>query len=190
VDGLKESYATMVSRLLSFGFYVFDLAEVPPVEALFDDPAFRRLAQSVCPPAKQHLDPFQFNFILQLPGQTVAAHLDGVKARTPLKKKKNAHAISPASCTGSFSLSPFVSAPRFLFFFHSLYLSSSLSLSLSLSSMPCGRWLLNGTCLAGILLGRVALRPPAVAPRRHAVRRPCSLPRPLRGPGVQGRSFF
>jgi hypothetical protein len=31
----------------------------------------------VCPAQKQVLDPFQFNFILQVPGQTVAAHIDG-----------------------------------------------------------------------------------------------------------------
>lgn len=78
VDGLKEPYETMISRLLTFGFYVFDLSTVPAAQDLFDDDHFRQLARDVCPKHKPHLDPFQFNFILQLPGQTVAAHLDGV----------------------------------------------------------------------------------------------------------------
>ena len=45
---------------------------------LFADPSFRRAASSVCPPDKQVLDPFQTNLIAQLPGQTVAAHIDAV----------------------------------------------------------------------------------------------------------------
>ena len=34
------------------------------------------MGRKVCPKDKQHLDPFQFNFIVQIPGQTVATHLD------------------------------------------------------------------------------------------------------------------
>ena len=72
----------MISRLLTFGFYVFDLSTVPAAQDLFADGHFRQLARDVCPKHKPHLDPFQFNFILQLPGQTVAAHLDGVRTGT------------------------------------------------------------------------------------------------------------
>ena len=42
------------------------------------DAKFVAAARKVCPAAKQHLDPFQFNFIIQVPGQTVAMHIDGV----------------------------------------------------------------------------------------------------------------
>ena len=78
------------------------------VDGLFNDPKFQTLAKDTCPSDKQVLDPFQFNFIIQVmspshkearfrvsgcswplcltltgslpqvPGQTVAAHLDGV----------------------------------------------------------------------------------------------------------------
>jgi hypothetical protein len=76
--GLRESYESLVSRVQSFGRYMFDLSQFPEVRDLFDQPNFLALARRVCPADKQYLDPFQFNFILQLPGQTVAAHIDGV----------------------------------------------------------------------------------------------------------------
>lgn len=76
--GLKESYETLVSRLLSFGRYMFDVSEYPVVEGLFASPRFQSAATTVCPKDKQVLDPFQFNFIMQVPGQTVASHIDGV----------------------------------------------------------------------------------------------------------------
>lgn len=76
--GLRESYESVVSRVQSFGRYIFELEKHPEVKALFDQPNFLALARRVCPAEKQFLDPFQFNFILQLPGQTVAAHVDGV----------------------------------------------------------------------------------------------------------------
>jgi len=46
------------------------------VNELFASDKFQRSAKSVCPKDQQVLDPFQFNFLLQLPGQTVALHLD------------------------------------------------------------------------------------------------------------------
>lgn len=79
LEGLKESHATLVSRVQSFGRYHFmaDPSSVfPEASQLFDLPQFRRLAAAVCPPHAQVLDPFQFNFIAQVPGQTVAAHTD------------------------------------------------------------------------------------------------------------------
>ncbi len=78
VDGIKESYASLLSRILSFGVYKFNVSEYPVVEELFKEVKFRQLAEKVCPSGKQYLDPFQFNFIIQVPGQTVAAHVDGV----------------------------------------------------------------------------------------------------------------
>mmetsp|Transcript_8743 Transcript_8743/g.14188 ORF Transcript_8743/g.14188 Transcript_8743/m.14188 type:complete len:337 (-) Transcript_8743:289-1299(-) len=68
----------MVSRLLSFGTYQFDLGAYSLTSKLFTDDKFVTLAKKVCPSDKQHLDPFQFNFIIQVPGQTVATHVDGV----------------------------------------------------------------------------------------------------------------
>jgi hypothetical protein len=57
---------------------MFDLKEYPSVERLFTSPDFQAAAKRVCPKDKQYLDPFQFNFIIQVPGQTVALHVDGV----------------------------------------------------------------------------------------------------------------
>ena len=68
----------MVSRVSSFGRYLYDAKETPIVTTLFDSEKFQQVAKSVCPEDKQFLDPFQYNFILQVPGQTVATHLDAV----------------------------------------------------------------------------------------------------------------
>jgi hypothetical protein len=46
------------------------------MQRLFEDGRFQRAAAKICPPDKQVLDPFQLNFILQVPGQTVATHID------------------------------------------------------------------------------------------------------------------
>jgi hypothetical protein len=51
--------------------------DYPVMASLFGDPAFLAAAQGICPPHRQVLDPFQFNFIIQAPGQTVATHVDG-----------------------------------------------------------------------------------------------------------------
>ena len=67
----------MISRIQSFGRYNFDFSQYDVVQELFRDPKFVKMAQDVCPKNKQHLDAFQFNFIIQVPGQTVAAHIDG-----------------------------------------------------------------------------------------------------------------
>ncbi|CAJ1419107.1 unnamed protein product [Effrenium voratum] len=73
-EAIREPFEHMVSRVSSFGRYFFELPA--PVRGLFEHERFRSLAQRVCPPEKQLLDPFQFNFILSVPGQTVALHLD------------------------------------------------------------------------------------------------------------------
>jgi hypothetical protein len=77
-EGLKENLDDLTSRILSFGRYMFNLTEFPTVEKLFASDSFQEAAKRVCPVDKQYLDPFQFNFIIQVPGQTVALHVDGV----------------------------------------------------------------------------------------------------------------
>ena len=67
--GLRETYETLISRVQSFGAYHFNLDAYPQVKQLFEDPKFQLTAKRVCPADRQLLDPFQFNFILQVPGQ-------------------------------------------------------------------------------------------------------------------------
>lgn len=76
--GLRETFDVMKSRLMSFGSYNFNLTAYPQMSDLFTSPSFTEAAQKVCPADKKHLDPFQFNFIVNLPGQSVATHVDGV----------------------------------------------------------------------------------------------------------------
>ena len=80
--GLRESYKTLISRIQSFGAYHFDLDRYPVVTRLFNEKSFLAAAKEVCPVTKRVLDPFQFNFIIQLPGQTVPIHVDGVYFKT------------------------------------------------------------------------------------------------------------
>ncbi|CAK9051354.1 Uncharacterized protein SCF082_LOCUS28204, partial [Durusdinium trenchii] len=79
-NGIKENLSGLFSRLLSFGIYLFndDVENNEVIRSLFNSPEFVKAAKQVCPPNKQHLDPFQFNFIVQIPSQTVPTHLDGV----------------------------------------------------------------------------------------------------------------
>ncbi len=58
-EGLKETYESLVSRILSFGVYLFDLSKYPVLAALFDSPNFQEGSRAVCPADKQYLDPFQ-----------------------------------------------------------------------------------------------------------------------------------
>ncbi|GMH50306.1 hypothetical protein TrRE_jg8936 [Triparma retinervis] len=76
--GLKEPYEVAVGRLQSFGMYIFDPSSYPVVQKLFSSSTFQSTAKKTCPADKQVLDPFQFNLIVQVPGQTVATHIDGV----------------------------------------------------------------------------------------------------------------
>eukprot|EP01006_Ploeotia_vitrea_P008991 TRINITY_DN21244_c0_g1_i1.p1 TRINITY_DN21244_c0_g1~~TRINITY_DN21244_c0_g1_i1.p1 ORF type:complete len:432 (+),score=33.61 TRINITY_DN21244_c0_g1_i1:30-1325(+) len=78
VAGRKENLQTMSSRLQSFGRYMFDLTDLDVVRELFATEEFQSAARSVCPTDRQFLDPFQFNFIIQVPGQSVALHVDGI----------------------------------------------------------------------------------------------------------------
>ena len=52
-EGKKEFYETAVSRLLSFGHYLFDLDKHPVVRELFADDRFQRAAKAVCPSQQQ-----------------------------------------------------------------------------------------------------------------------------------------
>lgn len=78
VDGTKEYYKDLVDRVSSFGKYTFisEMDKFPPVKHLFESNNFQKAAKLVCPDDKQTLDPFQFNFIVQVAGQTVALHID------------------------------------------------------------------------------------------------------------------
>lgn len=78
IDGIKESYQELVARVSSFGRYTFidDIDQYPSVKSLFYSEKFQSSAKQVCPVNKSYLDTFQFNFIIQIPGQTVAVHID------------------------------------------------------------------------------------------------------------------
>ena len=80
LEGRKESYSDLVDRVSSFGKYTFfeDIDKYPAVKSLFSTEKFVTSAKKVCPTRlsdggeanPSYLDPFQFNFIIQVPGQT------------------------------------------------------------------------------------------------------------------------
>ena len=86
VDGLRENYASLLSRTSSFGAYRFINSRDEDgnsnnninaaVKTLFKSEKFLQVAREICPADKQVLDPFQYNFIINVPGQTVPLHLD------------------------------------------------------------------------------------------------------------------
>jgi hypothetical protein len=80
-DGVKENYKDAMNRVSSFGRYTFlsDIEKYPVVKKLFYSEDFQTAAKSVCPNYNSEtvLDTFQFSFVMQVPGQTVALHLDG-----------------------------------------------------------------------------------------------------------------
>lgn len=78
LEAIKEPYEAAVSRLQSFGAYLFDTAKYPIAGRLFESEAFQAGAKKTCPAGKQHIEPFQLNLIVQVPGQSVATHVDGV----------------------------------------------------------------------------------------------------------------
>jgi hypothetical protein len=57
---------------------MYNPEDYPVVKALFDSEVFQQAATDVCPPDKLVLDPLQYNFIVSVPGQTVALHVDAV----------------------------------------------------------------------------------------------------------------
>jgi len=67
----------LVQRVTSFGrYFIGGLHKWPEVEKLFASEKFQSDAKKICPPERQVLDPFQFNIIIQIPGQSVATHID------------------------------------------------------------------------------------------------------------------
>jgi hypothetical protein len=77
VDGAREPYESLIERVSSFGKYIAgNLARYPVVEDLFQSENFQSAAKKICPTSKQVLDPFQFNAVINVPGQTVASHID------------------------------------------------------------------------------------------------------------------
>lgn len=78
-NAIRETFDKMISRVSSFGRYLFQVVDkYPTMTNLFAQEKFQAAAKRICPSNQQYLDPFQFNFILQVPGQTVATHVDGV----------------------------------------------------------------------------------------------------------------
>ena len=75
-EAVKEDFPTLVSRVQPFQSMLFNWSEYKVADDLMKDPKFLDLAKAVCPKDKQYLDPFQFNLVVQVPGQTVAAHID------------------------------------------------------------------------------------------------------------------
>lgn len=77
-EGSKENFDDLLDRVSSFTKYTFvkDLDKYPPVKELFSLDSFQSSAAAVCPAGKTVLDPLQFSFIMQVPGQTVAMHID------------------------------------------------------------------------------------------------------------------
>ena len=81
VDGKRESYQQSLQRVTSFGRYYMGTEGLDPrlpplIGELFRLDNFQQAAKDICPHDKQLLDPFQFNVIIQIPGQTVASHID------------------------------------------------------------------------------------------------------------------
>jgi hypothetical protein len=50
--------------------------EYPMIKELFENDKFVSAAKKICPKEAPYLDPFQFNYIVQVPGQTVSLHID------------------------------------------------------------------------------------------------------------------
>lgn len=73
---VKERYETLVTRIFSFIKYIYDVDKHELPKRLLGAPKFQKLATDVCPKEKQLLDPIQLNLVVQLPGQTVASHID------------------------------------------------------------------------------------------------------------------
>lgn len=76
-DALKNTQDLMISRIQSFGRYNFGNLS-PVVERLFDSDAFQEVVRRVCPTDAPFVNPFQSNYIIQVPGQAVPVHIDGV----------------------------------------------------------------------------------------------------------------
>jgi hypothetical protein len=73
LDGMKENHRDLMSRVSSFSKITFlsDIDRYPIVKNLFNSEEYQKAALSVCPNSNNEtvLDTFQFNFIIQVPGE-------------------------------------------------------------------------------------------------------------------------
>eukprot|EP00759_Apiculatamorpha_spiralis_P054425 PhF_6_TR6933/c0_g1_i1/m.10148 len=81
VEAKKENVAKLTSRVQPFLHYILDYKSNNLTKRLLESPEMVAFARNVCPKGKPYLDPFQFNFVVQVPGQTVATHVDAVYFR-------------------------------------------------------------------------------------------------------------
>ncbi|KAI9002110.1 hypothetical protein DFJ74DRAFT_696622 [Hyaloraphidium curvatum] len=80
-EAKKEEKDVLVSRVQPFLHYILDYKNVDVTKRLLEAPEMVKFAENICPPGKPYLDPFQFNYVVQVPGQTVATHVDAVYFR-------------------------------------------------------------------------------------------------------------
>ena len=80
-EAKKEPTARLISRVQPFLHYILDYKTNPMTKRMLESPDMIKFAGDVCPKSKPYVDPFQFNFVVQVPGQTVATHIDGVYFR-------------------------------------------------------------------------------------------------------------
>ncbi|KNC47277.1 uncharacterized protein AMSG_03707 [Thecamonas trahens ATCC 50062] len=80
--GFKESYESLVSRMLSFNKFLFtsddSLTSMPEFRTLFESKGYRDGAAGVCDLGVDNpiVEPFQLAIIVQIPGQQVPMHFD------------------------------------------------------------------------------------------------------------------
>jgi hypothetical protein len=80
-EAKKESAELLTSRVQPFLHYILDYKEDPVTKELLEHKDMVKFAENICPKDKPFLDPFQFNYVVNLPGQTVATHVDAVYFR-------------------------------------------------------------------------------------------------------------
>uniref|UniRef100_A0A7S3JZM6 Uncharacterized protein n=1 Tax=Aureoumbra lagunensis TaxID=44058 RepID=A0A7S3JZM6_9STRA len=80
-EARKENVELLTSRVQPFLHYILDYKTNPLTKEMLESPDMVKFAENICPKDKPFLDPFQFNYVLQLPGQTVATHVDAVYFR-------------------------------------------------------------------------------------------------------------
>lgn len=80
-EAKKEKRETLISRVQPFLHYITDYKKDPVTKKLLEAPEMQKFSLNICPASKKHIVPFQFNYVVQLPGQTVASHIDAVYFR-------------------------------------------------------------------------------------------------------------
>ena len=101
-DAIREDVKDMTSRVQSFARYMTgdSLKDHPVIQELFNALHFIEAARTICPAEEQVLDPFQFTFLLQIPGQTgvpvFATHLCILRDLVLLLCLHPAHTLTPS----------------------------------------------------------------------------------------------